>query len=161
MTDSDVTRTAISLRLPSDLKLRIDEAARLDHRSTTDLVIAVLSCWLEGRRYEPVARLAAVTAPKAPRVNPVFTRPPGRPRRANENARQPYLIELLERRTKPDEALSLTETVARVAPKGSFAVGFPITVEDNLRLRDWLPFTRSADGQTLWLGPDHPHRREL
>ncbi|TKD50566.1 type II toxin-antitoxin system TacA family antitoxin [Sphingomonas baiyangensis] len=151
----------LEMRVPADFKARLQEAARADHRSATDLVIAVMSCWLEGRRYEPIARPGQSVAGSGSKpAASGYSRPPGRPRAIRENEREQWLIDQLSRVIQPDGEYTTAELVAAVS-RGDHHPTFGLSVDLQMLHIGFRQAIRASDEQRVWLGPDHPARAAL
>ncbi len=149
------TSKLVHMRFPEGLKARLQAVADADRRSLTDLIIAISSCWLDGKRYQPipVGKAATLTTPDTG-----YARPKGRPRQRNESLRESWLIDLLSKAMRDDNELILEDVVAYASPTGKHDVNFPRMVEAQLTLLGWERFTRLSDRASVWLGPEHPAR---
>lgn len=71
------TTTQFNMRLDTELKRKLDEAALLDRRSTAQLITVILDHWLSGRHYPTAYDPSSIGGETiAERLRP----PPGRPR---------------------------------------------------------------------------------
>jgi hypothetical protein len=134
-----------NMRMRSDLKARLDEAASLDQRSTAALVSVILGGWLDGRGYRPSFD---PTALKAPAPGERLRRAPGR-QRADRKAKaytgnlSPTVLPYLEGR---DEATIDAIITGTGIPDGP---GIRLVLRELLIENGWFEFVDDG-GKRLW-----------
>ncbi|AYJ85767.1 hypothetical protein D3Y57_07010 [Sphingomonas paeninsulae] len=151
---SDAQTSPISLRFPTALKNKLQEQAAIDRRTLTDLVIAITSCWLDGRTYQPLARLA-----KPAKEKPAFIRPPGRPARPNESLRAQWLIPSIEAGLFDQTEVTLEDAyyLATGNKLSDQVQNFDVVFAAQLVLLGWQKMTPADKPDTfVWLSPEHP-----
>lgn len=154
---SGVEVVAKTLRIPVTVNEALTEAARLDRRSSNDLIVAIVMTWLEGRMYQPIAR-ASVSGDSA-QLAPgevLFKRPPGRPRKARIGAQiDAYMLTLIEQRLDPAVAYALPDVLHALGVDPAVANNDVYVVNHLLHLR-WVPREHPTDARDFWLSPEHP-----
>ncbi len=146
----------ISMRFPVDIKNRLAIAADHDHRTMTELVVAITACWLDNTLYRPISRPARPGKPK-PAPKQRFKRRPGRVPAASPN---PYASEVLARFETirdPSRDVWTLEDIAVAAfnaPLSSMAVNFDVAIRKTLLVMGWREcFDTHNDDALVWLPP--------
>lgn len=163
MKRSDLQTKPMAIRMPVELKAKLEAQATLDRRSTTDLVISIVTRWFDKELYTPLERLPA--APKAAPVKakpekpapPAFKRPPGRMRSANWGLHDPAYVTAIKKHLPDDGERTLADIFKLFDCDPLTKPMFAQALEANLLIVGWRPMIRTSDGRDVWLGPSHPH----